>query len=74
MFRKLTDEFSLAPLLEVAETRNNSELKQVCEDIALKKLSDVLLTDSFKLLTKRNPDLTLPFISQVLLSTNHLYK
>lgn len=66
MFEKLTDEDTLAPLLEVAEERNNDELRRVCEQIALKRLSKILLTEAFMSLTQRNPHLTLPFIHQVL--------
>lgn len=66
VFKKITNENTLAPLLEVSEERNNVELMQVCEEIAFKRLELVLLTDSFKYLTQRNPDLTLPFVSHVL--------
>jgi len=66
MFEKLTDEDTLAPLLEVAEERNNDELRNVCEQIALKRLSKILLTEAFTSLTQRNPHLTLPFIHKVL--------
>eukprot|EP00803_Ostreobium_quekettii_P009677 evm.model.scf_2193.2 EVM.evm.TU.scf_2193.2 scf_2193:7697-13170(-) len=65
VFKKITTEHTLAPLLEVADERSNEELLQVCKEIAYKRPESVLLTDSFKHLTQRNPDLTLPFMSQV---------
>ncbi|GMH38370.1 hypothetical protein BSKO_06254 [Bryopsis sp. KO-2023] len=66
MFRKLTGKDTIASLLEVAEERSHDELRKVCEEIALKHLSYILLTQSFKELTQRNPDLALPFVSKVL--------
>lgn len=45
---------------------SNMFLWQVCEDIALGHLPRILLTETFKDLTQRKPDLTLPFVSQVL--------